>query len=83
MELKELAQNLFILPENYLLTHCISSDARMGVGIAVAFRKKFDLSALQASTMKGRLEIGHRYRFGRVLNLVTKRNILGSLRMTA
>jgi len=77
MELKELTKDLFDLPETYLLAHCISSDARMGRGIAVAFCKNFDLASLQASTKETPLEIGRCYREGRVLNLVTKQKYSG------
>ncbi|KAE8292978.1 O-acetyl-ADP-ribose deacetylase 1 [Larimichthys crocea] len=33
--------NLFSCPEDEALAHCISEDCRMGAGIAVMFRKKF------------------------------------------
>lgn len=34
--------DLFSCPEDESLAHCISQDCRMGAGIAVAFRKKFN-----------------------------------------
>ena len=77
MELEELTKDLFALPEAYLLAHCISSDARMGRGIAVAFCKNFDLASLQASAKETPLEIGRCYREGRVLNLVTRQKYSG------
>lgn len=34
--------DLFSCPEDEALAHCISEDCRMGAGIAVRFRQKFD-----------------------------------------
>lgn len=34
--------DLFSCPEDESLAHCISEDCRMGAGIAVIFRKKFN-----------------------------------------
>lgn len=34
--------DLFSCPEDEALAHCISEDCRMGAGIAVMFRKKFN-----------------------------------------
>jgi len=72
MEFIEVKQDLFTMSDEYGLAHCISSDAKMGAGIAVQFRKRFNLSMLQAMANEKPLEIGKCYKAGRVLNLVTK-----------
>lgn len=72
MELKEIKKDLFTMPEAYMLAHCISADARMGAGIAVEFRKRFQLNQLQMDAKQKLLEVGKCYRIGRVFNLVTK-----------
>ena len=36
--------NLFTLPREYMLAHCISSDYVLGAGIAAQFRKRFDMA---------------------------------------
>lgn len=76
---REEVRDLFSVPEDYHLAHCISADFEMGKGIAVEFNKRFD--------MKHLLQIkdpDYLYRYvrhgiggdcileGRVLNLVTK-----------
>lgn len=43
MEYRELVMDLFSLPEEYYLAHCISADAHMSAGIAVEFHKRFHL----------------------------------------
>lgn len=72
MELQEIQQDLFAMPETYHLAHCISADAKMGAGIAVQFRKRFNLAPLQERAAANELAVGHCYREGRVFNLVTK-----------
>ncbi|GGH57308.1 hypothetical protein GCM10008014_28840 [Paenibacillus silvae] len=72
MQFDERQQDLFELEEDYSLAHCISADARMGKGIAVQFREKFDLQSLQEQAGQEPLEIGRCYPVGRTLNLVTK-----------
>ncbi|WP_019908700.1 macro domain-containing protein [Paenibacillus sp. HW567] len=72
MEMQEIKKDLFSMPENYLLAHCISADAKMGAGIAVQFRKKFKLSSLQDAAGRKELVVGKCYKVGRVLNLITK-----------
>ncbi|TCM96268.1 hypothetical protein EV294_105133 [Paenibacillus sp. BK033] len=34
MDFKEIKRDLFTMTEDYYLAHCISSDAKMGAGIA-------------------------------------------------
>lgn len=73
MKYNEIYQDLFTVDEDYFLAHCISSDAKMGAGIAVEFRKKFGLSSLQKEAKQTPLKIGSCVMVGRVLNLVTKK----------
>lgn len=72
MQFHERQQDLFELEDHYVLAHCISADARMGKGIAVQFRERFDLHVLQEQAQQESLEIGKCYPVGRTLNLVTK-----------
>ncbi|WP_342554499.1 macro domain-containing protein [Paenibacillus sp. FSL R7-0652] len=72
MQFHERQQDLFELEEHYRLAHCISADARMGKGIAVQFRERFDLQVLQDQARQEPLEIGRCYAVGRTFNLVTK-----------
>ncbi len=66
---KEEKCDLFSVPEEYFLVHCISADFALGRGIALEFRKRFD--------MKNRLKaLGKTdsvcILIDRVFNLVTK-----------
>ncbi|WP_374017832.1 hypothetical protein ABU162_27660 [Paenibacillus thiaminolyticus] len=72
MELTEIKKDLFMMDDAYCLAHCISSDAKMGAGIAVEFKKRFKLASLQEMAKHSPLEIGTCYKAGSVLNLVTK-----------
>ena len=36
-------KDLFTVPEDYYLAHCISADFGMGKGIVVEFNKRFDM----------------------------------------
>lgn len=72
MELQEIKKDLFTMPENFFLAHCISADAKMGAGIAVQFRKRFKLASLQDMAGRNELAVGECYRVDRVFNLVTK-----------
>uniref|UniRef100_A0A3Q1G434 Macro domain-containing protein n=1 Tax=Acanthochromis polyacanthus TaxID=80966 RepID=A0A3Q1G434_9TELE len=40
--LKQVTGNLFHCPNDEALAHCISVDCRMGAGIAVLFKQKFE-----------------------------------------
>lgn len=60
------------MPDDYFLAHCISADAKMGAGIAVEFRKRFELQPLRDRARNHPLDIGACYKAGRSLNLVTK-----------
>lgn len=72
MSVQEIESDLFALPGDYVLAHCISADARMGKGIAAEFVRRFDLRPLQEQAARQPLEIGSCVRQGRVMNLVTK-----------
>lgn len=76
---KEEIRDLFSVPEDHYLAHCISADFKLGAGIAVEFNKRFN--------MKNKLEAkapNYLYRYqqhriggdcileGQVLNLITK-----------
>jgi O-acetyl-ADP-ribose deacetylase (regulator of RNase III) len=72
MEFQEIKKDLFSMPEDYCLAHCISADAKMGAGIAVQFRKRFKLSSLQGKANRNELLVGECYKVDRVFNLITK-----------
>ncbi|AIQ65415.1 hypothetical protein PSTEL_22170 [Paenibacillus stellifer] len=72
MEITEIKKDLFTMPQEYYLAHCISADAKMGAGIAVQFRKRFKLTSLQDRAANHELEVGKCYRVDRVFNLITK-----------
>ena len=40
---KEEVRDLFSVPDDYYLVHCISADFGMGKGIVVEFNKRFDM----------------------------------------
>ena len=79
MNYLEKKQDLFSVPEEYYLAHCISADFALGAGIAIAFDKKFDmrmklkkaypnfLYAYNKANMQGACLL-----IDNVLNLVTK-----------
>jgi hypothetical protein len=76
---KEEVRDLFSVPEDYYLVHCISADFGMGKGIAVEFNKHFDMkNKLQTkypdyvNQWHRSKTIGHCIYEGRVFNLVTK-----------
>jgi len=72
VEFIEIRKDLFSMADEYFLAHSISSDAKMGAGIAVEFRKRFKLKSLQDMANNQPLEIGTCYKAGRTLNLITK-----------
>ena len=65
---KEEKRDLFKVPEDYFLAHCISADAHMSAGIAVEFKRRFQLSGLQ----KAGLGFPDCVQRGKVFNLITK-----------
>lgn len=40
---QEIKKDLFTVDDKYYLAHCISSDCKLGAGIAVEFQKRFNL----------------------------------------
>lgn len=79
MTYKEEVRDLFSVPDDYYLAHCISGDYALGAGIAVEFNKRFDMrqklmsryprpwSQMQKQGLNGTCIL-----IDRVLNLITK-----------
>lgn len=75
MTCREENRDLFSVPEEYHLAHCISADFALGKGIALQFNQRFDLKRRLRENHPGYLERfpgGDCILEGRVLNLVTK-----------
>lgn len=77
MIIKEIKSDLFNVPSDYLLVHCISQDFALDKGIAVQFNRHYNMRQLlidnypevqQATTFSG----GDCLLIHRVFNLVTK-----------
>jgi predicted nucleotide-binding protein (sugar kinase/HSP70/actin superfamily) len=79
---KEEVRDLFSVPEDYYLAHCISADFGMGKGIVAEFNKRFDLKNKLVKKYTNWLRYwdmteeqqGTCILEGRVFNLITKRN---------
>ena len=82
---REEVRDLFSVPDDYYLAHCISADFGMGKGIVVEFNKRFNLKNTLISNYPDFLERydenihfqkknGCCIKEGRILNLITKRN---------
>lgn len=76
---KEEKRDLFSVPEEYYLAHCISADFGMGKGIVVEFNKRFDMKRKLQSKYPDYINEWHRKKYegdcileDRVLNLITK-----------
>ena len=76
---KEEVRDLFTVPEEYYLAHCISADFGMGKGIVVEFNKRFNMKRKLQSKYPDYVNEWHRNKYiGRcifesgVFNLVTK-----------
>lgn len=76
---KEEVRDLFTVPEEYYLAHCISADFGMGRGIVVEFNKRFDMKRKLQSKYPDYINewcknkyIGDCILEDRVLNLITK-----------
>ncbi len=74
-------RDLFTVPDDFFLAHCISADFALGAGIAAEFSKRFDMRNVLRKSLPFYLEhfindnvIGDCIRVGRVFNLVTKKN---------
>ena len=79
MKYREENKDLFTVPENYYLAHCISADFGMGKGIVVEFNKRFNLKRKLQTKYPNYLNQYTHKRIGgdcllegRVLNLITK-----------
>ena len=72
MKYTEIKGDLFKVSGDYVLAHCISSDAKMGAGIAVQFKKRFDLTNTTRLGNTEGLPVGTAFMEGRVINLITK-----------
>lgn len=76
---KEEVRDLFTVPEEYYLAHCISADFGMGKGIVIEFNKRFDMKRKLQSKYPNYIDKwyynncrGDCILEGRVLNLITK-----------
>ena len=71
MIFKEERKNLFSVDfKEWTPAHCISFDCKMGAGIAVPMKKKFNLGGLYKVVEKYPTSIYH----NKVFNLITKKN---------
>lgn len=76
---KEEFRDLFSVPQDYYLAHCISADFGMGKGIVVEFNKRFNLKQKLQNKYPNHLSewLLNKWSFncileGRVFNLITK-----------
>lgn len=76
---KEEVRDLFSVPDDYYLAHCISADYALGAGIAVEFNKRFDMRRKLREGFPSYLDYmrscdmgGECILIDRVLNLITK-----------
>lgn len=76
---KEEVKDLFTVPEEYYLAHCISADFGMGKGIVIEFNKRFDMKQKLQSKYPDYINEWHRKKWSfnciledRVFNLITK-----------
>lgn len=72
-------RDLFEVPKEYYLAHCISADFGMGKGIVVEFNKRFNMKRRLQSKYPDFINEWHRYKYSfsciledRVFNLITK-----------
>lgn len=77
---KEEIRDLFSIPDDYYLAHCISADFGMGKGIVVEFNKRFDMKRKLQNNYPGYLEQWYMHSDkgdclleNRVFNLITKK----------
>lgn len=75
----EKEQDLFQVPQEYYLAHCISADFAMGKGIAVSFNQHFNMKSILQTKYPAYLSEWRRLSRladclleGRVFNLITK-----------
>ena len=74
MNIIEINQDLFTIPKDYTLVHCISADYALGAGIAKEFAKRGVKEALKDSykTPVGKTVPTHATDWAMEFNLVTK-----------
>ena len=79
MEFREEKRDLFSVPEDYYLAHCISADFAMGKGIVVEFNRRFDMKNKLRAHYPDYLDQWQKEKkssgcvlAGRVFNLITK-----------
>ena len=79
MEFREEKRDLFSVPDDYYLAHCISADFAMGKGIAVEFNRRFDMKNKLKAHYPDYLNQCQREKkrsgcilAGRMFNLITK-----------
>jgi len=79
MTYREEIRDLFSVPDDYYLAHCISADFGMGKGIVVEFNKRFNMKKKLQSKYPDYLNQFTHHRIGgdcilegRVFNLITK-----------
>lgn len=84
MKYQEEVRDLFSVPDDYFLAHCISSDFGMGKGIAVEFNRHFNMKQILQikypeywKQFKSLGVNGDCILEGRVLNLITKERYYG------
>lgn len=79
MVYNEIQKDLFTVPDDYYLAHCISADFALGAGIAVEFNKRFDMRNQLNLLYPNYVDKFERHRIGgdcilvgKVFNLITK-----------
>ena len=77
MILKEEKRNIFTVDDKYYFAHCISSDCKMGAGIAVDFQNKFHLRNALLNFDEDTRKHPTCILIDRVFNLITKKNYYG------
>ena len=65
MTYKEEIRDLFSVPDDYYLAHCISADFGMGKGIVVEFNKRFDMKRKLQTKYPNFVNDYHHNRWGR------------------
>lgn len=72
MVLSVIRQDLFSMPSDFYLAHCISGDFALGAGIAKQFQEKFNMREKLKEFFPEGGRVGDSLMVGRVFNLVTK-----------
>lgn len=72
MNFEIVKRDLFTLPEEYYLAHCISADYALGAGIAKEFNRKYDMRRKLKKYAADRNIVGTAVLIENVFNLITK-----------